>query len=361
MPEFGEQIPIGVPKIDLIPDPQRGLMLQISGTGETFRAMYQLEAAQDGRILRAVPTGGLWTAPPPPQPVKIFIQSDRQGMWGRCCPHCGSYFRTTHIMGSTFCPYCSRPEESIAFVTGAQRRYAKAFVDAVLSAVNGPKSVSIDLSSVTDSTPEWQYSEEQQQFHFECRHPECHVKTDILGEYGWCPRCGRSNAQGVIDSKLKANEQRFEAADRDLSDRHRREEEWALINNIAFSIFEPLGNHLRTALVLIPATARRRNDLANLSFQRIVQCSDALARWFDIDIFKDIGEVEQRFVNLMMHRRHIVTHNGGRVDDDYLANSGDTSARLNQQIRIRSAEVKRLLPIVRKMCANLLSGFEALS
>ena len=217
------------------------------------------------------------------------------------------------------------------------------------------------FSGVTHATPEGQHSEEQQQFHFKCAHQSCYAETDILGEYGWCPRCGCSNAQGVFESRLKANEERFEKADRELTDRHHREEEWELINNVAFSSFEPLGNHLRTRLMLFPATAKRRNDLTNLSFQRIVPSANAVERWFDIDVFTDINEAERRFVNLMMHRRHIVTHNAGRVDEDYLARSGDTSCRLNQRIQIRSAEVKRLLPLVRKMCDNLLNGFEEIT
>jgi len=272
-----------------------------------------------------------------------------------------SYFRTNHILGAIFCPYCSNVNDSVAFITEAQRRYAKAFIDAALAALRGPEDVSMDLSSVTDATPEWQYSEEQQQHHFKCADQDCYAETDILGEYGWCPRCGRSNARAVIETRLKINEARLEKTDRDERDRRRRAEEWELINNIAFSSFEPLGNHLRTKLMLLPATVKRRNDLANLSFQRIVSSAAALERWFDIDIFKDTNEAECQFVNLMMHRRHIVTHNAGRADEDYLTHSGDTSCRLNERICIRSAEVKRLLPLVRKMCSNLLSGFEEIT
>jgi uncharacterized Zn finger protein (UPF0148 family) len=361
MPEFGEQIPIGGGRLEFIRDPQRGISTRISGTGETFRAIYQLAVRQDGEILGAVPVGGLRTAPPPPPPLTVFIQSDLQGMWGRRCPSCGSYFRTDHILGPTYCPYCSVVNDDMTFVTDAQKRYAKAFVDAALTAFHGTENVSIDLTNVTDATLEWQYSEEQQQFHFKCVDQSCYAETDILGEYGWCPRCGRSNARRVIETRLKANEEKLERTDREVTDRHLRGAEWELINNVAFSTFEPLGNHLRTRLMLFPATAKRRNDLANLSFQRIVSSVDALERWFDIDVLGDMEESERRFVNLMMQRRHIVTHNAGRVDQDYLDRSGDSSCRLNQRIRIRSAEAKRLLPLVRKMCANLLSGFEAIT
>jgi len=78
MPEFGEQIPIGTGKLEFIHNKQHGLLTQISGTG--FRAMYQLAVSQEGQILRAIPSGGLWTAPPPPPPITAFIQSDLQGM-----------------------------------------------------------------------------------------------------------------------------------------------------------------------------------------------------------------------------------------------------------------------------------------
>jgi hypothetical protein len=322
--------------------------------------MYQLAVRQDGQIVGVVPIAGLRTAPPPLPPLTALIQSDLQGMWGRCCPSCKSYFRTNHVMGEAFCPYCSKVNDGVAFITDAQKRYAKAFVDAALTALRGQDNVTIDLGNITDATPEWHYSEEQQQFHFKCADESCYTEADILGEYGWCPRCGRSNAREVIETRLKGNEDRFENADRNMTDRNRRAEEWELINNIAFSSFEALGNHLRTRLMLFPATVRRRNDLANLSFQRILPSANALERWFDIYVLDGINEEERRFVNLMMHRRHIVTHNAGRVDENYLANSGDTSCRLNQRIRIRSTEVRRLLPLVRRMCDNLLNGFEGI-
>lgn len=92
--------------------------------------------------------------------------------------------------------------------------------------------------------------------------------------------------------------------------------------------------------MLHPSTANRRNDLANLSFQRIVSSAVALERWFDIDVFRDTNEAERQFVNLVMHRRHIVTHNAARADEDYLAQSGDTSCRLNERIRIWSSDFR---------------------
>jgi hypothetical protein len=35
-------------------------------------------------------------------------------------------------MRDTFCPYCSKVNDSVAFITDAQKRYGKAFIDAAL-------------------------------------------------------------------------------------------------------------------------------------------------------------------------------------------------------------------------------------
>jgi hypothetical protein len=359
MPEFGEEIPVSGGKLEFVRDSNDRLLMTISGSG--FRSLYQIAVSNDGQILGVIPPGGLQTAPPPPPPMTAWIQSDQQGMWGRRCPSCQSYFRTDHIMANTFCPYCSKVEDSINFITGAQRRYAQAFLNAQLEAARGSEKVIIDLDNITDATPEWQYQEEQQQFHFKCTDSDCQTQADILGEYGWCPRCGRTNGRQVIETQLQSNDDRFVRIDRDVTDRLQRGQEWELINNIAFSSFEALGNHLRSRLILFPATPVRRQALRVLSFQRLVTSAKALKEWCDIDLFKGIDEAESKFLQLMLQRRHIVTHNAGRVDQDYLSHSGDTSTRLNQRIRIRSSEVKRMLPLVRRLCTNVLDRFESIN
>ncbi len=70
----------------------------------------------DGRhLLASVSPGGLGQVMIYPKPSLLaFVQSDQQGMWGRSCPVCGKYFRTNHIMDTTYCPYCSQPAPDLA-------------------------------------------------------------------------------------------------------------------------------------------------------------------------------------------------------------------------------------------------------
>ena len=50
---------------------------------------------------------------------------------------------------------------------------------------------------------------------------------------------------------------------------------------------------------------------------------------------------ELTFIKIMVQKRHILNHNGGVVDREYLDNTEDTSLQLDERMRIRSKEAKR--------------------
>lgn len=358
MAEFEDKLPIGKAKLEFIRDNRGGLTKRVSGTG--FCAMYQIAVGYDGKALGVVPFVGIGQPLPPyPQPSMLaWILSDSQGMWGRRCPFCRSYFRTNHVSDATTCPYCGKVAHSLDFITEGQERYVVAFCNALGKAMQGPDSVTIDLESITDSSSEWNYEEERQQFHFRCT--KCDTQADILGEYGSCPQCGRTNAGEIFGGKVRGLEERFDKTDKTITDQKDRGEEWEKINNDCFSLFEALGKHIQIRLSLFPAAPKRRKELENLSFQRLFNTSESLKQWLSIDILKGTSPDDQGFLKLMLHRRHIVVHNGGRVDEDYLKNSGDTTARLNQHIRIGRDKIRRLIPLIRLIATNLLEGYESI-
>jgi hypothetical protein len=358
MPEFGEKITRGSGTLEFGRAPNGLCFLKISGF---FRAMYQIAVGHNGTPLASVPFTGMGSPLPPyPQPsILAWIQADEQGLWGRRCPECKGYFRTNHVYLMTVCPYCAIFSDSLAFITEDQRRYILAFRDAAIKAAKGPEAITIDLGSLTDNKSEWNYSEERQQFHFNCS--KCNTQTDILGEYGWCPQCGGTNGREVLSSKLKNLEATLERVDKEISDREQRGNEWEKINNACFSELEALGNHVRSQFLLFPATPKRQKELMKLSFQKLQTARDSLEHWFAIDIFKAISEIDRTFMRLMLNRRHIAVHNAGRVDAEYLEITGDTKARLHERIRLRSAEVRRIIPLINSVAANLLDGQESMN
>jgi hypothetical protein len=111
---------------------------------------------------------------------------------------------------------------------------------------------------------------------------------------------------------------------------------------------------LRHRLKLIPTTPKRKKELDKLSFQRVLDACESLDQWYGLETLEGVSDEQKAFLKMMMHRRHIITHNGGRVDADYLKFSGDTQAKLNERIRIRSSQVRWLLEIVRLLGNNLI-------
>jgi len=322
----------------------------------------QLCISLEGKILGFMPIGGIGSEIPYPQPsIPVCLLSDREGLFGQACPKCNSYFRSDAIGGNSTCPYCGVQSRGIEFLTKNQLDFLGKYCGSVVLALNEKRTIEIDLDALIDNldenTPGWVYPEERQQTKKRCA---CRCTYDILGDYGLCPACGKSNFRDVLQSKFSTFEQQFKTVDEEVSERHDREVEWEKLTRCV-SEFEALANTLRKHLINIPATKKRKSDINNLSFQRIQKAQSCLKNWFEIDIFQNIPEREGEFLNKMFNRRHVFTHNCGRIDQEYIDNTGDQTVKVNQVIKFSSREIKRLIPLVRSCATNFIEGYESIS
>ena len=323
--------------------------------------MFQVAASpEDGTIIDTVPFAGLGRPMVYKQPsIVAALFSDDQGFFGRTCPSCKSYFRMGGISSETKCPYCGHKDSLINFTTENQKAFVAHFVKEAIKAAESDQNVSINLDDLANSLPSntkspWIYKEEIQQTRVKC--VGCNMETDILGEYGICPNCGLHNCENIIDKKLTEIETRFNEVDETIDDRHEREVEWERLLRCV-SEFEGLANELKKFLSLYPLTPKRRADLNSLSFQKILNANERINDWFGFQILEGISEDDRNFINVMFNKRHLFTHKNGRVDQEYLNNTHDTKLRLNELVRFRSKEIKRLLPLIRQMSTNLTKGY----
>jgi hypothetical protein len=367
MTQYKDPIPLGTGKVEYQYDPESGVMS--CGISGSFRALYQVAVSMNGRELLAfVNATGYGQRAVYPQPsVLTFIQSDEQMMWGRNCPVCGKYFRTKHISDFTCCPYCTITVDSLDFISKDQRKYIRACHDAFAKAYTFKRSESLELEAVTDKKSAWHYSEEKLQVHFTCATDKCGVETDVLGVYAYCPRCGLSNSRKLFFQKIEAMLKELEEVRSTITDPAKRDEVWERMTKQIVTDFEVLGNHLRLKLLLTPMTKNRRRELKKLSFQMPLQVDKALQEWFDISLFRWVGnrekphkemkQAEIDFVKLMLLKRHVLTHTA-IVDQDYLDKSGDTSMRLGERMTIASNEIKRFITNISEMALYLLDNLE---
>lgn len=358
MKEFQEIAHTGGKIEFLYSEEHNGVAIQISHSNPWATTMVQLCVSYDGEILDFVPAGGIGAVIPYPQPsILVFLLSDREGLFGQSCPKCESYFRSNSISGDTTCPYCGNTENGLEYLTENQLKFITYFCESQLQAHKEKRNITIDLDNLLkefpENTPEWIYPEERQQTKKTC---ECRCVYDILGDFGVCPACSKPNFTEIITSKFDEFENQFKDVDKNIADRADREVEWEKLTRCV-SDFEALANNIRIHIVNFPLTPKRRSDIKRLSFQRITNASLAIKNWFDIDIFNGVSEDDQLFLNKMFNRRHVFTHNGGRIDQEYIDNTNDTSVRLNQTITFKSKEIKRLIPLVRKCSENFINGY----
>src|SRR5260370_30689101 len=96
----------------------------------------------------------------------------------------------------------------------------------------------------------WHYSEVKQQIHFKCDTTDCHAETDILGEYGYCPRCARTSARKWFAERTDKMLSRVEATKKAFpentpADRKARGEVLEDLTKDSVSDFEAVAKHLR--------------------------------------------------------------------------------------------------------------------
>lgn len=295
--------------------------------------------------------------------IPIPIISDKEGFFGRKCPNCDEYFRMNSVGEDNYCPYCGYHDSSLGFMTDNQRQYIESYLKKFFEAMIKKISGTIDLDSIIDGLTEnkagFVYNEQRQQTQFECGN--CSVVMDILGEYGYCPGCGKRNTLKIFIRNIEHLEDRVNNPRYDESQREKREREWSEIVKSCVSDFEAFCNDLNAELLKNQMTPIQRRDIGAISFQNINNAREVLKRYFAIDLFDGLSLGDEDFLNKMFNKRHILTHKSGIVDQEYIKNTNDNSVRSGQKIRIRSNEVKRLIELILRISNNFFMGFESFS
>lgn len=188
-------------------DPRGGISFSFREKSEFPAAVFFVCVSYDGRLLDTIPFGGMGSEPIYPKPsIPAVVLSDQQGMFGRHCPGCSSYFRTDACPGPLTCPYCGHAGKTVEFTTENQLEFIQSVRNAFLDACHRDEPVILDLGKVAgqlpDNRPEWHYAEEQQQGRYTCSH--CSTKYDVLGQYASCPRCRKLNLAEVFAEKMGA-------------------------------------------------------------------------------------------------------------------------------------------------------------
>lgn len=347
-------------------DGQRAYSVGLSNSSAHPCALFALYALlPQGIPAGVVPFGGLGSPtpdPPVPNCLLVIVASDQEGFFGRNCPRCRGYFRTNAAGQQTRCPYCRLTTGTHSFLSESQRKYVAAYAELFLDGFESGRDVTIDIDELGQregvNAPPSSFAEEKQQTRFRCK--QCPTSADIIGRHGYCPSCGRRNSYDVLSLTLDALDERVSNPRYSQQERDLRDAEWRTIVRDCVSSFEGFGRDLLQELARIPASPARRKVIEGITFHNPLAAARVIAECFAIDLLKGLGQEDQEFLRKRFMRRHVYEHCSGIADQEYLANSGDTSVRAGQLIREKSNNVATLIRLVRAFAANFDEGFHSI-
>lgn len=300
------------------------------------------------------------------QRFEIELIPDDQGMIGRECPNvnCKGYFKIEpgtgpQVEGMTcHCPYCSFEASHSNFITENQKAYGysiikkdlyKGYTDQLHKMARnsdrksrgGFLQLSIDVK--VSPRPIQYYAELELETDLICDH--CGLHYAIYGMFGYCPDCTTHNSFQILSKNL-------ELALKIIENAHQSKEEelgeFLLSNALNYSVasFDGFGRE----------TCRIANPPADIRFQNIVGARKNVSQTFGFDIVANIAPDEWEHVVIYFNKRHLLAHNMGVIDEEYIRKTNDTSAIIGRKVVIDPDEIRVFIGNLEKIANTLVSS-----
>jgi len=306
-----------------------------------------------------------------PKKVAVSIQPDSDGFMGRECPQgeCKGYFKIapgTGLKGDNLplhCPYCGHTAALDHFATEAQVEYAKSvafreFNNAFLRELkslefnhrpSGPLGIGFSMKVKPGIPPPIRYYRERElETVIVCE--RCTLRYAIYGVFAYCPDCGTHNSKQILDSNLALAEKQASLA-------NTVEKELAVhliydaMENVV-SAFDGFGREtcrVRSSQSTAPAQAM------NVSFQNLDGAKQRMQTLFGVDLATAVTPDEWSFASKCFHKRHLLAHKMGVVDESYVNATSDAQAVIGRKVSIDNQEVIRLISIAKRLGNFLVS------
>lgn len=307
-----------------------------------------------------------------PRQISIDIKPDEDGFTGRECPKCKKYFKIEFGTGrkgeglECHCPYCGQVGEA-DFFTEAQIEYAKSvaergFSDALHKELKKSEfsyktegMLGFEISMKVERGPQHpirHYKEKVLETEVVC--VNCTLRYAVYGVFAFCPDCGLHNSLQTLDKNLDVVEKMLDLANKTEADIADKLIEDGLENCV--SIFDGFGRELCRVHA---NKSTNSGKVGKVSFQRLEDAKTKVHDLFGHDLSAHTTDDEWRAVNSNFHKRHVIVHNAGVVDEEYISKTKDPEAVLGRKISITAEDVRFTVAAVRKIAHGFFDGITA--
>ena len=186
---------------------------------------------------------------------------------------------------------------------------------------------------------------------------KCETRYSVIGSAFFCPCCGYNSASNVFDTSMDTITIMLQSLDdmkssltaqfdMDTAETMCR----SMLENSLGQVVSAFQKFAQCRFKEISGVEKRVND-----FQMV----DKGSKYF----FDETGSGYEAFLSsdeinrmkLYFQRRHIIEHNTGIVDQQYIDKTGDTDYSVGQRIVVKVAEAQDLINIIKKLSSGLLT------
>lgn len=312
--------------------------------------------------------------------IPVFIQPDENGYIDRECPNenCQYIYKVLmkdweeKISEEVHCPLCGYIANSDKWWTQDQiEKMQEIAVSWALS--EAQKQLQKSFKNIAKSTRRNKFVRitykpgrrisfinnpigQQKEWETEICCDQCGTRYSVIGAAYFCPCCGYNSAVKTFNDSLDGIEKMIDSLDEMknlLIEKYNEDAAETMCRSMlegtiteAVSAFQKFASCIYEGL---NGKKSRVND-----FQIIKKGSDLFERETGYAYSDYLDDNELQFMELMFQRRHLLEHNNGMVDDQYLTKTGDVTYSVGQRIIAKKDETMHLLEILKKLGNQLI-------
>jgi uncharacterized Zn finger protein (UPF0148 family) len=317
------------------------------------------------------------------EPVRLPIDTDADGYFDRECPDKECQFQFKVVVSEwgdgfegkqMYCPLCGTLAPADHFWTQehlaqARQQALRHFSGRIGQAMaRGARSFNARQPRGGFITMSFEYkgpthvpalvpveAAEEMQLKIACE--KCGVHFAVIGSAFFCPKCGHSSAVRMFNDALAKIEAKVEHLDRAVQAVAQVDKDAAELTRrslLESGVADAVVAFQRLMEERYRAQASASQKLPQNVFQRLTDGS-ALWKAAGCPAYSDVlAATELARLNTHFHRRHLLAHKDGIVDEQYIQRSGDTKYAVGQRVVVRPEHVTELVKLVRKLVAPYL-------
>lgn len=281
---------------------------------------------------------------------------DSAGFVGRACngPTCQQYFKilVPDHGDSLYCPYCGSQFSRDSLATSDQVIYAQdvvkeearvyvmqEFQKTLKAALRGSKSITYKPGRIPPKRPITpRYSERQVDTEFEC--PQCSVRFQVYGIFGYCPGCKCENLR-IYDANWDKIKIDLAAATSDTT-RQLRHAYSDLVST--FEVF------------CVGKAERITREKGN--FQMLFEARKFFKEHAGVDLLDGINVSRLLALRRVFQKRHACIHAGEKITDRYVKMIPEDASLLGQDAQLSVEELEIAASAMRTGLGSLVKSVE---